>query len=137
MERFRRDGARRLVEEVKPGFVGRIKVRNQDYVVIHAKTFDDLYGLAQEMGRLSHGFLMVRKVVQLVLHMKHDHEASEIAFELLQDLTVELPELKTRPAAKRELVLDEDDEQVNDGNEDWDFELDPAQVKRPTFASAR
>lgn len=137
LDRLRQLGAKRLIEDLKPGYVGHIKVKNQEYVIVHAQTFDEMYGLAQEIGRLSRGMLLVRQAVQLVLRMKHDHdrEGSEIAFQHLHDLTFQLPELATEPAPSRELVFDEDDH-VEHSDEEWDFELDPAQVKRPTFSTA-
>lgn len=132
-----RGGAKRLAEELVPGKVGRLKVKNTEYVILHSKTFDQVYGLAQEVGKLGRGILLVRQAVQMMLHATFDEEGIQIGIQHLRDLTFELPELKAEPVPSRDLVFTEDHAAPTDESEDdLGFELDPSKIKRPGLVSS-
>lgn len=136
-ERFRVNGSRQLLERLGPGQVGELQVKGRDYVIMERGTFNQLYGLAQEVGRLSRGLLLVRQAVQLVMQTG----GAQVAVDHLRDLAFHLPGLTAaRPLAPRELLFDEDERATvaeRDAGAESDFELDPIKVRRPDFAARR
>jgi hypothetical protein len=130
-EQFRTGGPRQLQDRLGPGVVGRLKVKDQDYVIMRSQTFSRLYGLAQEVRRLGHGLLLIRQAVQLVLQTN----GARVAIEHLRDLTLRLPDQPAERLTLRELTFDADertDDPVPPAGEP-DFELDPAKIARPVF----
>jgi hypothetical protein len=130
-EQFRIGGVDGLREELGSNQVGRLNVKDQEFVIMHAQTFRRLYGITQEVVRLIHQLRLIRQAAQLV----HDTAGSEVAVQHLSDLMAQLPELATHvPTRKTELIFDEDEcAQPSDfAAGDLDFELDPARV-RPSW----
>ncbi len=134
-EQFRMGGPKQLEAGLGRGQVGELRVKGRDYVIMERETFNQLYGLAQDIRRLRHAMVLVRQAAQLVLHTS----GARMAIEHLRDLTAYLPGLTTeRAAAPRELAFDEDeredDVEGESAGEEPGFELDPGRVRRPAFA---
>jgi hypothetical protein len=133
-EQFRVAGPKQLQERLGPDAIGRLNVKGQEYVIMRSETFNRLYGLAQEVRRLSRGLLLIRQAVQLVLHT----DGAKVAVEHLRDLTFQLPDLRMEGHKPRDLTFEAgeeaDERELPEGN---DFEIDPARVRRPAFGGEK
>lgn len=130
-EEFRADGSKGLRMRVDDDQIGRLNVKGDEFVIMRAGSFNRLYGLAQDVGRLSRGMLLIRQAVQLVLHTG----GSKVAIEHLRDLIYLLPELEQAPTSKPGALYFEQDEQADGEDNSTDMEIDPARVRRPTFGN--
>ena len=86
-EQFRMGGPKQLEAGLGRGQVGELRVKGRDYVIMERETFNQLYGLAQDIRRLRHAMVLVRQAAQLVLHTS----GARMAIEHLRDLTAYLP----------------------------------------------
>lgn len=59
-EQFRTGGVDRLREELGPDQVGRLNVKDQEFVIMRAQTFNRLYGVAQDVPRLIQQLRLIR-----------------------------------------------------------------------------
>jgi hypothetical protein len=112
LEKFRTGGAKRLPEDLPEGQVGHLRVKNTNFVIMRTETFNQIYGLAQDVDRLKGALALVRQAVQLVFHT--DAEGHGMALQHLRDLAFQFPELETETPAALTLELDED-EKATDG----------------------
>lgn len=137
LETLRTDGAKKLLDVLGPGQVGRLRVRKTEYVLMRTETFNALYGQAQDVHRLQGALVLIRQAAQLVLHLKETQGSGKgvvekVALEHLYDLAVHFPELATEGQAGEK--TDGHDPGASElGDEDDEFELDPARVTRPHF----
>jgi hypothetical protein len=127
-EQFRSRGVEGLRGELGPNQVGRLNVKGNEFVIMHASAFNRLYGVAREVARLNRQVHLVKQAAQIV----RDTDGSEVAVRHLADLIAQLPKLDTQiPLRKTELVINEDEHaQPSDyAAGDLEFELDSAQVR--------
>jgi hypothetical protein len=135
LEKFRTGGAKRLPEELPEGQVGHLRVKNTNFVIMRTETFNQIYGLAQDVDRLKGALALVRQAVQLVFHTNAEGHAMALLH--LRDLAFQFPELETETPAALPLEFDADEE-ATDGAPLADAdEFDVTKIQRPTFAAAR
>ncbi len=132
LEQLRKGGATELKNKVGPNQVGRLRVREVEFVIVRAETWNKTYGIARDVSRLRGALILVRQAIQLAFRIrdKDDQDGVRIALDHLSELTYRLPELKTETPIPRDLTFDDThDEDVDTG----DVELDPTRVKRLRF----
>lgn len=130
-EQLRLAGPDSLRQGIGVGDIARLQVKGDEFVIMRAETFSELYGLAQDADRLGDGLHLVRQAAALSLATG----GSQLATEHLHDLLVLLPEFTiTEVARATDLVFDEDECADTSGG-DLDFELEPANVERPRWTS--
>jgi hypothetical protein len=136
---MRTEGAKKLLASLGPGQVGRLRVRNTDYVLMRAETFDALYGQAQDVHRLQGALVLLRQAVQIVLHLGKSQDSEKfvvekVAIEHLHDLAVQFPELATGVFEEGDQESEDDEGGVAEASPRAStFILDPTLVKRPTL----
>lgn len=133
LEQLRKEGAKQLLEKLGPDQVGRLRVRNTEYVIMRTETWNKTYGLARDVSRLQGTLVLVRQAVQLVVHAR-DEGGITMALDHLRDLAFHLPWLKMEPQPSRELAFPDDREEES---ETGAAEIDPKRIKRPAFSTSR
>lgn len=112
--------------------IGRLSVKDAEFVIMRAETFNKLYGQAQDVGRLARALRLVRQAVQLVIHT----EGSRTALEHLDDLTQSLPGGESdEPRRRIDLVFEQDE--LADAGDAEKVEIDPACIPRPVLTRPR
>jgi hypothetical protein len=135
-DRFKKLGPRALIDALPEGHVGQLNAKEYQFIIVRAETWNQVYGLARDVSRFQRGILLVRHAAKLLFRVKEDPEGLDVAFDLLRDLTFQLPNLPTGPAPTRELDFSAD-ERVELADDDEGFELDPTRVERPDFGTDR
>jgi len=136
LEQLRKGGANELKNKLGLNQVGRLRVRDVEFVIVRSETWNKTYGIARDVSRLQGALILVRQAIQLAFRIKDkdDQDGVRIALDHLSELTYRLPELKTESPIPRALTFDDThDEDVDTG----DVELDPTRVKRPRFKRSR
>jgi hypothetical protein len=128
-EQLRMGGSKGLQGRIGEGQVGRLNVKGDEFVIMRAGTFTQLYGLAQDASRLIRAARLIRQGVRLALHTG----GSKVAVEHLRDLTDLLPEPESEPALESSDLSFDRDERADDEDDAMSVEIDPAKVRRPTF----
>ena len=132
-EQFRTTRPSDIRNQLPPGHVGRLFMKGDEYVIVHARTFNLLYGLARAADWLSGSFVLVRQAVQLV----HRTPENEIAVQHLNDLVFRLGDVAGQPHEEFHSLTFAPDEHADSEPAGGDFELDPAKVRRPVLARSR
>jgi len=127
-EQFRVNGVEGLFNALQENQVGTLDVKNREFVLLQASSFQRLLGLARDADRLSHSFHALLQAVALLRETGGPQAALEHVFELA-DL---FAPLASPPTRSREPVFDAD-EQADVPVEELDFELDPAKIPRPQW----
>lgn len=128
-EQFRVNGVDGLLNALEEDQVGTLDVKDREFMLLRASSFQRLLGPARDADRLSHSLHALLQAVALLRETGGSQAALEHVFELA-DLFA--PLASPPPERSRELVFDAD-EQVDVPIEDVDFELDPAKVPRPQW----
>jgi hypothetical protein len=128
-EQFRLNGVDGLLNALHDDQVGTLDVKNREFVLLQASSFQRLLGLARDADRLAHSLHALLQAVALLREMDGSQAALEHVYELA-DLFA--PLASPPPARARELVFDAD-EQCDVPLEELDFELDPARIPRPQW----
>src|SRR5687768_16018391 len=66
-EQLRVAGPTAITEAVQAGSIGRLRIRDHEYVVMTWSDFDRLYGAARDVERLSQGVLLLRQAANVVM----------------------------------------------------------------------
>lgn len=118
-----------LLNGLQEDQVDTLAVKNCEYVVLRASSFQRLLGLARDADRLSHSLHALVQAVALF----RGSGASKTAVEHVYDLAdLFAPLASPQPARSQELTFDAD-ELSDVPIEELDFELDPAKVPRPSW----
>lgn len=128
-EQFRVNGVDGLLNALQEDQVGTLDVKNQQFVLLRANSFQRLLGLARDADRLSHSLHALLQAVALLRETDASQAALEHVCEFADLFT---PLVSPAPTRSRELVFDAN-EQCEVPIEELDFELDPAKVSRPQW----
>ncbi|GAC1406192.1 MAG: hypothetical protein NVSMB52_19760 [Chloroflexota bacterium] len=130
-EQFRLSGVDGVREQLGPNQIGRLSVKGDEFVFMRSETFNNLYGLAQEIDRFSHQIHLIRQAVELL----QQNRGSDVAIEHVSDLVAGFPQWTVQQPQTKQLIFDENEKfQTSDYQpEDLDFDRDPAGI-RPTWS---
>ena len=128
-EQFRVNGVDGLLNALREDQVGILDVKNQEFVVLRANSFQRLLGLARDADRLSHSLHALLQAVELI----RETGGSQTALEHVYELAELFAQLGSPPRAQTRALVFDADEQCNVPIEELDFELDPAKVPRPQW----
>lgn len=124
-EQFRVGGVQEFRARLLPSQVGTLNVKGGQYCIMHAQTFQRLFGLAQGVDRLSRILHLARQAAELLLATG----GSQLALEHLCDLVSQFQVLGIEAAPQLGTITFEESERADAGS-DVDFELDPARLPR-------
>lgn len=133
---FRRQKPKQLEAALPEGYIGRLNVQGTEFVIVRSTTFDQVYGLARDVSRLSQGLLLVRMAAQVITHIgSDDEEGVRVVADLIRNLTFQIPNLPTESAPSQEITFS-DKERAELSDDDLDFDLTPRTSTHPSFAGA-
>lgn len=133
---FRRQKPKQLEAILPEGCIGRLNVQGTEFVIVRSSTFNQVYGLARDVSRLSQGLLLVRMAAKVITHIgSNDEEGVRVVADLIKNLTFQIPNLPTESAPAQEMALSET-ERAEISDDDLDFDLAPRTSTHPSFADA-
>jgi hypothetical protein len=118
-----------LLNALQDDQVATLDVKNREFVLLRASSFQRLLGVARDANLLSHSLHALLQAVALLRETGESQAALEHVYELADLFT---PLASPPPTRSRELIFDAD-EQADVPVEELDFELDPSRVPRPQW----
>jgi len=132
-EQFRIERPADIRDQLHPDSIGRLSIKNDEFVIMHAATFNMIYGLARAASWLSGNLVLVRQAAQLV----HKTSTNEVAVQHLRDLVFRLADVVGQPQEKQHPLRFDSGESAGDSDSSGEFELDPGRLRRSTRAESR
>jgi hypothetical protein len=136
LDMLRDDEANALDQHLGPHQIGELNLHEDRYVIMRRQLFNDLYGLAQDVDRLRNGLLFFRQELQMAAQLP----GNVLVLHNVSDLAVKFPDLGVVSARAFPPLVFDDNEQAKEidlGNEEDDYELDPAKIWRFNPAQQR
>lgn len=106
-EQFRLAGSRGLDTQIPLGTVGRLITKHGEFACLRWRDFDRIYGLAQDVQRLSQGVMLLHQAAEVVMRS----EQLDLGIKMIRDLTLQyqLPAVAKTPLPPLDVETEEDD----------------------------
>ncbi len=106
-EQFRLTGSRGLDQQIPAGIVGRLRTKQGEFACLRWTDFDRLYGLAQDVQRLSRGVMLLHQAAEVVM----TSDQLDLGITMIRDLTLQyqLPATANTPLPPLEVEPEEEE----------------------------